>query len=146
MAGSNGATRHLLDLSTLEPERQTIRIDGEVYELALPGDFGLAGQARIARLQRLTSGLVAVDDDMTDDQVDVMVGAVDALVTMIVRGLGAETLAKLRDHQKLAIIQAFLPAAPTATASPQPSRRARPPSTGGKSSRGSTGSTAPATG
>lgn len=49
MAEQTTAAEPLLDISTLAPTRQTISIDGTLYELRLMEDFGIADQQALTR-------------------------------------------------------------------------------------------------
>lgn len=103
--------KHLLDLSTLEPDRPTIGIDGVAYELAVPDDFGLAAGARIDRLQRRLAALRAQDADMSEANLQGLAETLDELLALLVPGLPSEVKAKLRDQQKMRIMAVFMTAA-----------------------------------
>ncbi len=96
----------LISLSTLAPERPTIAIDGTPYELALPEDFGLKEQAQLRKLHRQIAPIQSKDDP-TDDEIAIMAQALDRLVGLVLPGLPEAVRGKLRDAQKLAILQAF---------------------------------------
>lgn len=130
-------TKPILDLSTLEPERPTVLIDGQAYELAVPGDFGLAEQARLARLQKRVGALTGGEEVPPDEDIATLQAALTELVAMLLPDLPADVLGRLRDHHKLAIIRSFSTAAGV-----QESKMPPPPSrTGARSSRGSSAST-----
>lgn len=133
---------HLLDLSTLAPERPTVRIDGAVYAMALPTDFGLVEHARLQRLQAKAAALQALTDPSDEDVAD-LARVVDDLAALVLPGLPAEVRARLGDMQRLAIVQAFRAALGQA-ATPAPAAAAPRPtrSIGATRSRASSGSTA----
>lgn len=132
-------SKSLLDLSTLQPERPTITVDGESYELAVPDDFGLAEQAKLTRLQKAINAVRGKDGDLTDEDVAGMIGALDQLVMMLLPALPADVLGKLRDLQKVEIVQLFFR---LNKAAPENPGVQAPPSTGAKRSRAYSGSTA----
>ena len=122
----------VLDLSTVEPARPLIRVDGAVYELAVWGDFGLAQRTRLRQLQRrmleLTTALSA--DDAREDDARALVDTLDRIVAMVVRDLPSDVIARLDEEQKAAIVQAFtratgMPGAGTARA-PSPTSTGEP--------------------
>lgn len=113
-------TKPLLTLTTLEPERQTVAIDGASYELALPGDFGIAAQAKLARMQRRVNALIKREDELSDAELDELGQLVDALVSLLLPALPAETLGMLRDSQKLQIVNVFTTAAGITGENPSP--------------------------
>ena len=49
----------LLDLSTIEPERPVVAVDGEPYEMAVPDDYGLIELAKLQRWQNIVRDVVA---------------------------------------------------------------------------------------
>ena len=82
-------TKPILDLSTLEPERPTVLIDGQAYELAVPGDFGLAEQARLARLQKRVGALTGGEEVPPDEDIATLQAALTELVAMLLPDLPA---------------------------------------------------------
>jgi len=134
----------LLTLETLEPQRPFITIDATPYELAVLGDFGLKEQARLARLMADATAIDAENAKASDGQAteltreqealaDRAIALLDEAVAMIVRA-PAEVLAKLNQSQKIAILQAFLPAV-QAMAAPRKPEDHRSPSTSAGSRR-----------
>jgi hypothetical protein len=132
----------LLTLSTLI-DRPHIVIDGQAYELRQPQELSIANGAAAARVgQQLTALGGKPMADLTDDEAAQIEGALAMLIAMILIAPSA-MLERLDSHQRLAIGQAFFaqPRRPTGTETA--ARRPRPtPSTGARSSRGSSGSTA----
>jgi hypothetical protein len=101
----------LLDLSTIDPERPVIAIDGKEYDMQLPDDFGLSKLAQLQRLQRKAADIVGRVDALSDSDVQGMADALDGFVLMVLPSVPPEVRAKLRDAQKMNIIAAFRAAA-----------------------------------
>lgn len=101
----------LLDLSTVDPERPLVAIDGVSYEMQLPDDFGLVELARLQRLQRKVADIMGHTDDLSDGDVQSMAAALDGFATLVLPSVPTDVRAKLRDAQKMAIIEAFRKAA-----------------------------------
>lgn len=136
----------LLELSTLAPERPFIVIDDRKYEFNVPEDFGILEIAAMAREETELRSLEAIDDAEAQSPVVVnrIVELLDTGVRRALREPG-EIVDKLRDHQKLAIVDAFTRSVRTTTTAPnRASRRTR--STTPSSSRRSARRSAPATG
>jgi hypothetical protein len=146
-APAEAAAKPLLDLSTLDPlERPFILIDGERYDLMVPGDFGLIAlnkldqmSAKVTEMQARQKGEVLSDEDAAE-----LTAVLGTVVGQILRA-PAEVIEKLSDIQRLAVLGSFMPAsseaAPAKPRNPRARRR-----TGESSSRASRASTAPATG
>ena len=100
-------SKNLLDISTLEPDRPTVTIDGVAYEMAVPEDFGLAQQARLGRLHRRISSVHLDADSLSEADISATETALDELVSLILPTLPAEIRAQLRDVHKRGILQAF---------------------------------------
>jgi hypothetical protein len=113
----------LLDLSTLE--QPTISIDKQDYSLMRPEDFGLRESVRLERLRKTVAAVMNQTGEIADDEVLAMADALDELVRMVLPSLPDDVFGKLRDGQKLKIVEAFstlvtpgVRATPTATANP----------------------------
>lgn len=136
-------SKPLLSLSTLDPKRPTIEIDGQKYECAVAEDFGIVQHARLERLIREIRNVQGMSEDETEEQAEERAiaaeGACRKAITIIMPDLPSELLAKLKLSHLLAILSAytdFIQAAGTANqVKPLPNR------TGAKSSRASKGST-----
>lgn len=146
-------TEPLLDLTTLAPDRESIFIDGQPYELIAPREASLRENAIIDRCRRALN-LVSeqVDKTLTPEkrkQADkVITAALATAVRVLVPDAPDDVLAKLNDNQRLAIVQAFTRAARQKREATPVNRaeRRRSRSTTGSSSPASAGSTAPMTG
>lgn len=116
----------VLDLSTVHPDRERIRIrtpadpDGKLYELAVPGDFGIAEmhglENRFLRLDKMWEKR----SDLTDKQaIDLEVGLA-WLTRQIVRDAPDDVIAALTAMQQLQVAQAFINASGITVANGQP--------------------------
>lgn len=149
----------VLTFDALAPERATVRIRGERYDLAAPDDVGLVGLARIMRAQKLMESLA---DDAGEDpaEMDKVHRALADALRIVLPGFdnGAcqyvagqcATPHPLNDWRVLDVMEAFNR---EAAAARQPRNRQQrrkasrsKKSTGAKSSPGSTASTASVTG
>lgn len=134
----------ILDLSTLAPERPTVVINRQPYELRMPDDFGLI---ELARYERLMHESQAIQNRKSKAPITVdeaqKLSTVLAEAVQLVLQAPADVLAELSDWNRIAILEAFTPAV-TGAATPRKKPRSR--STSGRSSRASRASTAPATG
>ena len=133
----NGA-RPLLELSTLEPERPTVVIDGVAYSLALPEDFGLADQARLLRLQRRVERLVNVDE-FTDEEAEDAGRALREIAHMLLPDCPPQVLGRLKDQHIVRLLQVFTQAA--GATPPQQEGERRRQRTGVRSSPASSATT-----
>ena len=88
-------------------ERPTVAIDGVEYDMALPDDFGILALAKIDRMQRDLGLLMARPDDLTDRELERIAGILDGLTALVLPDVPDERRGRLRDAQKLAVVQAF---------------------------------------
>ena len=66
-AKDNGHTPEpVLDITTLAPERDQVRIDGKLYPLAIMGDFGIEEQQQMTRDGREFDTLWKAADELTE--------------------------------------------------------------------------------
>lgn len=118
----------LLTLETLAPDRPTIAIDGTEYELAMPGEFSLRQEAENARILRKGTALLERAQKEAGETLEPKLEAdVEELlgeVTAVILHAPPEVLGRLHWRQKLAVIQAFEQAVPSAATTPRnrPSR------------------------
>lgn len=142
----------LLDLETLDPvDRPFIRIDGERWDLAVPGDFGLLEFARLDRMnaeiddiQKLAEGYAAGEGAtmLPADLAERLERFLDEEVALVLRA-PASVRERLGSGQKLRIVEAFGAASRRASApTPKPNRAQRRATTrtGARSSPASRGS------
>ncbi len=134
----------LLELSTLDPERPIIEIDGHKYECAVVEDFGILQHTRLERLIRKAQSLRDTPNEETDEDAEIRAQEAEdtcrKAVAMILPTLPAEVLPKLRLSHLLGVLKAytdFIQAAGITNRLNQP-----PKSTGAKSRRASKDSTA----
>jgi len=97
----------ILDLSTLAPERKKIRVDGQLYELAVMDDFGLRDQQWISsRARDMWKGLDADKIEELDEEA--VEFTLDQIVDKIVAQLPRESIVKLSISQKTQILSVFI--------------------------------------
>lgn len=117
----------LLDIDTLEPERQTVRIrtsqnrEGKFYEIQTLDDLSLMDRARMGRLQKTMSELTPVVDQFKageipdDTSIRRFEDVIDEFLGLAFRGLEPEIIACMKLGQKEALIGAFTQASPPET-------------------------------
>lgn len=98
--------KYLLDLSTLEPDRPLVKIDGKTYEMAIPDDFGIREMARLRKMGRRIQALEG-QDELADEELDELAHALDECCAMALPGCPDEVRAKLTDTQKAKVVRAF---------------------------------------
>jgi hypothetical protein len=135
------AKEALLDLDTLL-DREHINIDHQAYELRRPGELSIFDGATAARIGEQLNNLGGKPmSALSKDEAAQIQGALETLIAMILIAPD-DVRARLTSHQCLAIGQAFF-AQPQPTTGTRRAAARRPiPSTGGRSSRGSSASTA----
>lgn len=127
----------LLTLSTLEPERPVVVIDGVTYRMSLPDDFSVVDHARLLRIQRRVQRLT--EDELSEEEAMEAARALRELARMILPDCPDEVLSKLRDGQLVRLVEVFTQAAGATLPQLAEARGRR--RTGGKSSLGSNAST-----
>lgn len=117
------ASKPVLDLGSLNPERPFIRIDGSPYRMKVPMDIDLVTLSRLTGIdQRLAPK--ARKAKPTEKDARELSEAIDEGVGLIMYDkIPGEVLGKLNEIAKLAILDAF-PLA-SARAGSQPNRAAR---------------------
>ncbi len=84
----------ILDLSTLVPERPKIRIDGELYELAVMDDLGIRAQQWIVSHTNALQPFFERDELNEQEEADIEF-AVREYVKRVAPGVPEEIVAKL---------------------------------------------------
>lgn len=135
MATTDGADP-VLTLTTLEPERPVVVIDGARYHLALPDDFSVVDHARLLRIQRRVQRLT--EDDLSEEEAAEAARALRELARMILPDCPEEVLGKLKDGQLVRLVAVFTQAVGGA---PPPAGGERTRRTGARSSPASSGIT-----
>lgn len=141
----------ILTLETLEPDRPTVEIDGVIYDLAVPDDFGLLESARLAAVMRRATAVevdakaLPLDVPLEQAQIDRLDQLLSDSVAMILRA-PTEVRARLNSSQKAEVLAAFAPATTARATSPRKSTARSARSTSAKRSRSSKPRTAPRTG
>jgi hypothetical protein len=95
------AQKALLELTTDAPERATIKVDGKEYQLRAREDLGLKEDAEFRRTMK------EFGDGGPDTDWPKMARLLDGLVRTAVLDIPDEVLAKLKDVQKVRIVEAF---------------------------------------
>lgn len=110
----------LLDLSTAF-DRPLVRIDGVDYQMMERGDLGIVDQMRIWQMYgRVAQIRAKAPDAFADSDKAVIAEALDTVLSVLIPDLPAAVRDRLREEQKLAILQSFTEAAaPTSEALPQ---------------------------
>lgn len=117
----------LLDLSTMEPERGIIRVDGKDYWMMHIDDMGPKERAILKRFYRMGSALP--DDATTDAEFAAEEKLLDECVMFVVPELPEEALHGLSYGKKTLILNAFTTAAPVTAKNPARVRRPVKPKT-----------------
>ncbi len=132
----------ILELSSLQPTRPFIRLDGVAYDLRVSGDFGIRELARYNYLTREAEALQSeASDTISDDQAERLTRLLSEAVA-IVWMAPPEIRDKLTDEQRLSVIAAF---ARTVSRAATPAKR-KSRSTSANSRRASARATASVTG
>lgn len=97
----------ILDLSTLDPDRPFITVDGQDYDMVVPGDLGMLDTHRV---RRLNGPLVAYTDvdEPTDKQIATAEKALEDLITIMVPSMPKKVAARLKAGQRLQITEGFM--------------------------------------
>lgn len=138
-------TKPLLNVSTLDPDRPIIAIDGNPYECAVREDFGAIEIVRmerlIARVQAIRAPTAEETDEEADERAVVAETAARKVVAIVLPKLLPETLDKLKLGQLLAIMQAYQSFMTAAGQQEENQPAPLPSRTGARSSRVSKDST-----
>lgn len=96
----------ILDLNTLD--RPVISIDKRDYPVMLREDFGLLDLLHIDRMAHIVNEVRGkAVDQVTEAEVERMGEALDHFVRLVMPDVPPEVFARLRDGQKLRIVEAF---------------------------------------
>ena len=99
----------LLDISTLAPEAQHVRIDGVKYAISRQDDFGIKQQARLGswatRAER-----IKMSETMTDDDADKYVTLLRDFAKTVLPDMPKNVLMKLKDQHLQGIAVVFMDA------------------------------------
>ena len=105
----------LLNLSTAF-DRPVIRIDGVDYPLLERGDLGIVDQMRLWQMYGRVAQIRAKSpDDIAETDGAVIGAALDTVLQIILPDVPNEVLERLREPQKLAILESFTQAAEPTT-------------------------------
>ena len=97
---------YLLQLTTETPDRKKIKIDEDIFEIAVPEDFELEEFLKLSEAGREASGLLRADN-RSAKEVKEMNELLDLVVKSVLLKLPDEVFEKLKMVQKLAILNAF---------------------------------------
>lgn len=119
---TNQGAKKLLDISTLEPDRLSIGIDGRLYYLRAREDFGLR---ELVKLQALYSQILTQSSNAEPDEetIEELSAALDKFCRLLIMDCPDEIHDKMQDQHRLAIAQAFTLA--IGAESPTPNRATR---------------------
>ena len=91
----------ILELNALAPDRHQARLpDGEVYDLAVPDDFGAVALRRVARLFDAVETLMSQEKDLTASQEAKLEKSLSALVSLLIPEAPAEVVAQIPATKK----------------------------------------------
>lgn len=104
----------LLELLTdLEPERDTITVDGNSYELNTPLDLTLEQQGKLLRWLKRVEAITDPSRELTDEEYSAARAALENIVGVIVPGMPRDVIRRMKDGHLIAIVEAFRVAAET---------------------------------
>lgn len=136
------ATREILSISTLTPDRLSINIDGRSYELADPDDLGIEEIVKLDKLYREISEIEAMEREATEEDARNLAVLLDKLARVLLLECPEEVHSRLNDNKRLLIFKAFEEAVGgEKRAKPQPQNRAQRRQIGGRKSRSAKSST-----
>ena len=106
-AEQNGHTPEpVLDIKTLAPERERVRIDGELYDLAIMADFGIEEQQQMTRDGREFDTLWKASDELTPTDKQRLKQLLDRMFERVL--LAPQTIKnKLNDDHRQQVVLAF---------------------------------------
>ncbi len=116
----------VLSLSTLAPDRPIIEIDGKKYEVAVTGDLDLVESSKLKALEpSLTAFYSVKGDNHSQKSLEEMSVTFTPFVELIVRDCAKSVTDKLKDSQRMAIINVFTNAAAGNVRKPKPATAKR---------------------
>ncbi len=99
---------YLLDLSTERLDRQHIKIDDVVYDMAVPEDFELGEFLELASAGQSASALIgAAKEDRTPEKTAKLVELMDLVVKSAILDLPDDIFDKLKIVQKFQVVSIF---------------------------------------
>ena len=99
---------YLLDLSTERLDRQHIKIDDVVYDMAVPEDFELGEFLELASAGQAAASLIgAAKEDRTPKKTAELMELMDLVVKSAILGLPDDIFDKLKIVQKFQVVSIF---------------------------------------
>lgn len=95
----------ILDLDALDPERETVKLDGKEYEIYTYEDFSLKENAR---LTKILGGLIEPDSIADETEYEERLAS---FLSIVVPGVSVETIKAMPYAKKSALLTAFWKAA-----------------------------------
>lgn len=139
---------YLLDFSTEVRDRQQIKIDDVIYEMAVPEDFELEEFLELASAGQEASALIGGSKkDLSPERVKALTELMNKVVKQAILDLPDEVFDRLRTVQKFAVVNVFSDAVTGKLGGPKSQEQKEEPeqvdeSPGQKSSQDSNDSTA----
>lgn len=98
----------ILDLDTLEPERDTVRVEGREYEVLTYEDFSLRENARLRKIGNIVlEKMIDPESLETDEDEAQFEEQLDGFLAMVVKGIPEEKVKALPYPKKAALLSAF---------------------------------------
>lgn len=95
----------ILDLDALDPERETVKLDGKEYEIYSFEDFSLKENARLRKVgATILDGQIAPDSVADEAEYEKQL---DSFLSIVVPGVSVETMKAMSYAKKLALLTAF---------------------------------------
>ena len=110
----------VLELSTLAPTRPIITIDGQRFEVAVTGDFGILDSHKLDALQPIVTAYQ--QENATADDIAAFADALHTFTQLVLLNAPQEVVEKLTEAQMLQVIGVFTDAS-ASTESDFPRRR-----------------------
>ena len=99
----------ILDLDALDPERETVKLDGKEYEIYTYEDFSLKENARLRKVgTKILDGLIDPDSIADETEYEEQLAS---FLSIVVPGVSVETIKAMPYTKKSALLTAFWKAA-----------------------------------
>ena len=123
-------SKNLITLDTLEPDRDTIEIDGEKYFLRSVSELSITDFVKLSGLAKQLDAKNA-GAEIDEDTANKITSFIDGALAILLIDLPVDVRDKLTFDQKMKIIKVFTRGLPNVTGSPTeiPDEKADPPTT-----------------